>query len=143
MRHAGPVQDRCPAARLARPHAGRRGRVPGRSGYRPEQRPLPRRPVHVGPPARRSRTPGGATTAQWAHLHGRCLVRSARRQTYGTQYRLYCGHLEMCPVADPADLDQRRASVGLSPHHDRLALLNRRHITVQELTVVTQERAAA
>jgi hypothetical protein len=85
---------------------------------------------------------GDATAAQWAHLHDWWLVRSGRPQTYGTQHRLYDGQLEMCPVADPEDLDQRRARVGPS-HHDQLAFLNRRHITVQELTAVTQERAAA
>ncbi|MGC5000712.1 DUF6624 domain-containing protein [Streptomyces sp. DT195] len=86
---------------------------------------------------------GDATTAQWAHLHDRCLVRGCRPQTYGTQYWMYDGQLEMCPVVDPEDLDQQRASVGLPPHHDRLSLLNHRHITVRDLTAVTQERSAA
>ncbi|MFD5786836.1 DUF6624 domain-containing protein [Streptomyces sp. NPDC127037] len=86
---------------------------------------------------------GDATTAQWAHLHDRCLVRSGRPQTYGTQYRLYDGQLEMCPVADPEDLDQQRASVGLPPHRDQFVLLERRHVAAGELASVTRERSAA
>ncbi|MFJ5819335.1 DUF6624 domain-containing protein [Streptomyces sp. NPDC093108] len=86
---------------------------------------------------------GDATTAQWAHLHDRCLVRSGRPQTYGTQYRWYDGQLEMCPVADPEDLDQQQASVGLAPHHDQLVLLERRHIAAGGLASVEQGRSAA
>ncbi|MGW2492784.1 DUF6624 domain-containing protein [Streptomyces sp. NPDC001606] len=86
---------------------------------------------------------GDATTAQWAHLHDRCLVRSGQPQRYGTQYRWYDGQLEMCPVADPEGLGQQRASVGLPPHHDQLVLLERRHIDAGELASVTQVRPAA
>ncbi|MFI2415105.1 DUF6624 domain-containing protein [Streptomyces sp. NPDC018947] len=86
---------------------------------------------------------GDATTAKWAHLHDRCLVRSGRPQTYGTQYWLRDGQLEMYPVADPEGLDQQRASVGLPPHHDRFVLLERRHVAAGELASVTRERSAA
>ncbi|WP_440580965.1 DUF6624 domain-containing protein [Streptomyces sp. PT19] len=86
---------------------------------------------------------GGATTAQWAHLQDRCLVRSGRPKTCGTQYRLYYGQLEMCPVADPEGLDRHRVNVGLPPHHDRLALLEHRHVTAGRPASVTQERPAA
>ncbi|WP_331731506.1 DUF6624 domain-containing protein [Streptomyces sp. NBC_00073] len=86
---------------------------------------------------------GDATTAQWAHLHDRCLVRSGRPQRYGTQYQLRDGQLEMCTVVDPEDLDQQRANAGLPPHRDRLVLLEHRHGAVRELATVTQERSAA
>ncbi|MFE1190014.1 DUF6624 domain-containing protein [[Kitasatospora] papulosa] len=72
---------------------------------------------------------GDATTAQWAHLHDRCLVRSGRPQRYGTQYWLRDGQLEMYPVSDLAGLDQQRASVGLPPRHDQAVLLKQHHLT--------------
>ncbi|MFE8941096.1 DUF6624 domain-containing protein [Streptomyces sp. NPDC007872] len=85
---------------------------------------------------------GDATTAQWAHLHDRCLACSGRPQTYGTQYRLHDGRLEMCPVADPESLDQRRVSVGLPLRKDQLAVLKRRHGSVAVLAVSVNGRAS-
>lgn len=64
---------------------------------------------------------GDATTAQWARLYDRCLVRSGQPQQYGTQYRLHEGQIEMCPVTDPEALDTLRARAGLPPHQDRRA----------------------
>ncbi|MGW3387402.1 DUF6624 domain-containing protein [Streptomyces cinereoruber] len=85
---------------------------------------------------------GDATTAQWAHLHDRCLVRSGRPQRYGTQYRWYDGRLEMCPVADPGGLDQRRVSVGLPLRGDQLAVLRSRHGWVAALAVSANGKAS-
>ncbi|MFE0778035.1 DUF6624 domain-containing protein [Streptomyces sp. NPDC058861] len=85
---------------------------------------------------------GDATTAQWAHLHDRCLVRSGRPQTYGTQYRWYDGQLEMCPVIDPGGLDQRRVSVGLPLRKDQLVALRSRHESVAALAVSASGRAS-
>ncbi|MGW8762887.1 DUF6624 domain-containing protein [Streptomyces sp. NPDC055815] len=86
---------------------------------------------------------GDATTAQWAHLYDRCLVRSGQPQQYGTQYRLHDGQIEMCPVAEPEALDTRRARVGLPPHHDRRAALERRHLLPDAPTVVLSSSRAA
>ncbi|MGW3930874.1 DUF6624 domain-containing protein [Streptomyces microflavus] len=70
---------------------------------------------------------GDATSAQWAHLHDRCLVHSGP-QEYGTQYRLHDGRIEPHPVVDPGGLDKRRADVGLPPQHEAAALLEWRHL---------------
>lgn len=87
---------------------------------------------------------GDATSAQWAHLHDRCLVRSGQPQRYGTQYRLRDGQqLEMYPVVSLEDLDQQRASVGLPSRRERLDLLNHRHVPARVLTAAEQKRPAA
>ncbi|MFF6772697.1 DUF6624 domain-containing protein [Streptomyces sp. NPDC012637] len=86
---------------------------------------------------------GDATTAQWARLYDRCLVRSGQPQQYGTQYQLHDEQIEMCPVADPEALDTRRAHVGLPPHHDRRAALERRHCLPDAPTVVLSSSRAA
>ncbi|MEV7465371.1 DUF6624 domain-containing protein [Streptomyces kronopolitis] len=93
---------------------------------------------------------GDATTAQWAHLHDRCLVHS-RPQEYGTQYWLRDGRIELHPVADPGGLDKRRADVGLPPHREQAALLEQHHLPAPGLAAtasvgkapVTNERPAA
>ncbi|MEU6349896.1 DUF6624 domain-containing protein [Streptomyces sp. NPDC047072] len=93
---------------------------------------------------------GDATTAQWAHLHDRCLVPS-RPQEYGTQYWLRDGRIELHPVAAPEGLDKRRADVGLPPLREQAALLERHHLTDPHRAAaasigpapVTSERPAA
>lgn len=93
---------------------------------------------------------GDATTAQWAHLHDRCLVPS-RPQEYGTQYWLRDGRIELHPVTDPDGLDKRRADVGLPPQRDQAALLEQHHLADPGLTApasigpapATSERPAA
>jgi hypothetical protein len=73
-------------------------------------------------------TQGEATWAQWAHLYDRCLAREGHRQIYGTQFRyLGEGHLELFPVEDGADLDERRRTVGLAPWAERSARLRLHH----------------
>ncbi|MFB7781427.1 DUF6624 domain-containing protein [Streptomyces vinaceus] len=86
---------------------------------------------------------GEATTAQWAHLHDRCLVGSGRSQQFGTQYWLREGRLEMCPVADPQGLGKRRADVGLPPREELIARLERRHLPRHGAGDVTSERSVA
>ncbi|WP_327258146.1 DUF6624 domain-containing protein [Streptomyces sp. NBC_01244] len=86
---------------------------------------------------------GEATSAQWAHLHDRCLVRSGRAQQFGTQYWLREGRLEMYPVADPESLGKRRADVSLPPRGDLIALLERRHVPHNGTGDVTNERSVA
>jgi len=56
-----------------------------------------------------------ALIQHWAHLHDRTLVNSGRPQEFGTQQVLTATGVELCPVRAPDSLDQRRASVGLSP----------------------------
>ncbi|MFF1712237.1 DUF6624 domain-containing protein [Streptomyces sp. NPDC058268] len=71
---------------------------------------------------------GEATPAQWAHLHDRCLVNAGRDQDYGTQYWYWPdGRLELHRVADPGNLDTRRAKVGLPPFKETAERLRRHH----------------
>ncbi|MDT0430360.1 DUF6624 domain-containing protein [Streptomyces salyersiae] len=58
---------------------------------------------------------GDARVQHWAHLYDRTLVNSGRPQEFGTQQVLTASGVELCPVRAPDSLDQRRASVGLSP----------------------------
>ncbi|UUS34018.1 hypothetical protein NRO40_26450 [Streptomyces changanensis] len=86
---------------------------------------------------------GDATTAQWARLYDRCLVKSGQPQKYGTQYRLHDGQIEMCPVDAPEALDTLRARAGLPPHQDRRAALERRHLLPDPPTVLLRGSRAA
>jgi hypothetical protein len=71
---------------------------------------------------------GEATWAQWAHLYDRCLAGEGHRQVYGTQYRyLGEGRLELFPVEDRADLDERRRAVGLAPLAEQAMRLRLHH----------------
>lgn len=78
---------------------------------------------------------GDATSAQLAHLHDRCLVNSGQLQVYGTQhwYRPD-GLLEPHPIADPAQLDARRASAGLPPYAEQARRLRERHGPIASLS---------
>ncbi|MGG2461702.1 DUF6624 domain-containing protein [Streptomyces sp. RGM 3693] len=68
---------------------------------------------------------GEATRQQLALLTDRVLMRQGKPQLYGTQYRdLRDGHgYQLWEVADPEDLDARRATVGLGPHSAYAAAL--------------------
>jgi hypothetical protein len=71
---------------------------------------------------------GNATWAQWAHLYDRCLASEGNRQIYGAQYR-YVGDglLELVPVEDHDDLDERRRAIGLAPLAEQAARLRLHH----------------
>ncbi|MEV8033593.1 DUF6624 domain-containing protein [Streptomyces sp. NPDC086182] len=71
---------------------------------------------------------GDATSAQLAHLHDRYLVNTGQLQLYGTQhwYRPD-GLLQPHPIADPAQLDTRRARAGLPPYAEKTSRLRERH----------------
>ncbi|OAR21983.1 hypothetical protein A8W25_30410 [Streptomyces sp. ERV7] len=56
----------------------------------------------------RRRVPGGGGSLA---AHGN----SGQEQTYGTQYTTVEGTFGPYPVADPDDLDERRARAGLQP----------------------------
>lgn len=58
---------------------------------------------------------GDARIQHWAHLYDRTLDNSGRPQEYGTQQVFTATGFELCPLRAPDSLDQRRASVGLSP----------------------------
>jgi hypothetical protein len=78
---------------------------------------------------------GDATSAQLAHLHDRCLVNAGQAQVYGTQhwYRPD-GLLEPHPIADPAQLDTRRAGAGLPPYAELARRLRERHGPIASLS---------
>lgn len=56
-----------------------------------------------------------ARIQHWAHLYDRTLVNYGRLQEFGTQQFITATGVELCPVHSPDSLDQRRASVGLTP----------------------------
>jgi hypothetical protein len=58
---------------------------------------------------------GEATIVQQAYLTDRVLLHEGKPQEYGTQAIMRAGRLEPQKLRDPDHVDQRRASVGLSP----------------------------
>ena len=78
---------------------------------------------------------GDATSAQLAHLHDRCLVNAGQAQVYGTQhwYRP-TGLLQPHPIADPAQLETRRAGMGLPPYAEQARRLRERHGPIASLS---------
>ncbi|MEV7157070.1 DUF6624 domain-containing protein [Streptomyces misionensis] len=60
---------------------------------------------------------------QEAHLQDRTLIMGAQAQEWGTQYRITPTGVHRCPVQEPAELDTRRASVGLPPSATAMAAL--------------------
>jgi hypothetical protein len=68
-------------------------------------------------------TRGDASPADLAYLEDRVLTHRGEPQLYGTQYLERDGVLELCPVRDPAGLDERRAALGLAPEADNRARL--------------------
>jgi hypothetical protein len=81
---------------------------------------------------------GDATSAQLAHLHDRCLVNAGQPQVFGTQhrYRPY-GLLQPHPIADPSQLDIRRARAGLPPYAEQARRLRERHGPIASLSATT------
>ncbi|MFI2791085.1 DUF6624 domain-containing protein [Kitasatospora sp. NPDC018614] len=71
---------------------------------------------------------GDASSVQFAHLQDRCLVGAGQVQLYGTQHWYHPdGRLEPHPIADPGQLDTRRARVGLPPYAQEARRLRDRH----------------
>jgi len=61
----------------------------------------------------------GIRKADYAHLWDRVAINAGREQRYGTQPIWECsddGGLELEPVEDPEQLDQRRAALDMKPH---------------------------
>ncbi|MDJ0466059.1 DUF6624 domain-containing protein [Streptomyces sp. H27-C3] len=88
---------------------------------------------------------GDARIQHWAHLYDRTLANSGRPQEFGTQRILTATGVELCLVRAPDSLDQRRASVGLSPIAVALETVRRRlaqdHQADDSSTVVLAEVA--
>ncbi|MER7688163.1 DUF6624 domain-containing protein [Streptomyces sp. NPDC097610] len=79
---------------------------------------------------------GEATSAQLAHLHDRCLANAGQPQLYGTQHWYRAdGELEPHRIADPAQLDTRRASFGLPPYAEQARRLRERHGPLGSLSI--------
>jgi hypothetical protein len=68
-------------------------------------------------------TRGDASPADLAYLRDRVLTHRGEPQIYGTQYLERDGVLKLCPVRDPAGLDERRAALGLEPEAENRARL--------------------
>jgi len=58
---------------------------------------------------------GDANMMDAAYLSDRIAVFEGRPQLYGTQFDWFDGALSPSPLADPDDVEHRRASVGLPP----------------------------
>lgn len=58
---------------------------------------------------------GEAEAKDLAYLFDRVRVAEGQPQRYGTQFTITNGQLEPAPLEDPANVDERRASVGLMP----------------------------
>lgn len=60
--------------------------------------------------------------ARWAMLDDRIAVFEGREQTWGTQFDWdEAGEMNPLPIADPANVDARRAEVGLPPLDQAIA----------------------
>jgi hypothetical protein len=68
-------------------------------------------------------TRGDASPVDLAYLEDRVLTHQGEPQLYGTQYLERDGVLDLCPVRDPAGLDERRAALGLPPETENRARL--------------------
>jgi hypothetical protein len=61
---------------------------------------------------------GEASGRELAYLTDRVLVGEGQKQLYGTQFRQADGKMEPSPIEDEANVDKRRAEVGLEPLAD-------------------------
>lgn len=66
---------------------------------------------------------GDANMMDAAYLSDRIAVFEGRPQLYGTQFDWFDGALSPSPLADPDDVERRRASVGLPPLAEATASL--------------------
>lgn len=58
---------------------------------------------------------GDATADQIAYLTDRILLAEGKPQVYGTQFRTVMGRPQPHPIENEAEVDQRRAAIGLEP----------------------------
>lgn len=66
---------------------------------------------------------GEVKGSRYALLIDRVMVRKGKDQIYGSQTECKHGHIELFPVADEAELDTRRAKLGLPPIADYRSLI--------------------
>ena len=77
---------------------------------------------------------GDASPVDLAYLLDRVLMHRGEPQVHGTQYQVRDGVLELWPVRDPSELDQRRAALGLEPEAaNRARLLAAEGLDVEHL----------
>ena len=69
---------------------------------------------------------GEASVTDQAYLEDRVRLHEGQLQRYGTQFIHDEQGLRPQPIEDPANLDQRRAEVGLGPFAEYEALMHRR-----------------
>ena len=76
----------------------------------------------------------------WAYLYDRVKINYNDLQVYGTQTMLNADSTSYIikPTANIIDLDKRRASVGLPPIAEYIALMNKRYFGNIKKTVVTE-----
>lgn len=73
-----------------------------------------------------------AQAAHLAMLYDRVLIRQGKSQLYGSQHEVDCdGKVRPLPIADPAQVDQRRKEVGLEALCERTKLLQDEHDRLQ------------
>lgn len=67
---------------------------------------------------------GEASPKHLAYLTDRVLLAEGRPQRYGTQFEFRKGRFEPRPLEDPADVDGRRAALGLDTLEDNRRRMN-------------------
>ncbi|MFD9789604.1 DUF6624 domain-containing protein [Streptomyces sp. NPDC059070] len=82
---------------------------------------------HALPLLRDAVAQGEAEPWHLAYLTDRCLFYQGEPQLYGTQYVKDEQGLRLAPVADPGNLDTRRAEVGLGPHAEHDAQMRQQY----------------
>lgn len=70
---------------------------------------------------------GEANKTDWAYLTDRILVLDNKRQIYGTQVKISGQKVEPLPVQDPANLEKRRAELGMPPMSEYLERVKAQH----------------
>lgn len=70
---------------------------------------------------------GEASASNFAYLVDRVRVHEGRPQVYGTQLQTTNGELTAGEIEDEAQVDERRAHVGLGPLREYVAMVKRLH----------------
>jgi len=78
------------------------------------------------PPVRRSYESGKLSAWNYALLQDRVLVREGKPQMYGMSLNHWAGEAPVLdPIEDDANVDKRRAKIGLPPLHEYLEFMKR------------------
>lgn len=87
---------------------------------------------------------GEANALDAAYLSDRIAVFEGREQVFGTQFDWDTeGLLSPAPISDPADVDERRASVGLPPLADAIAHIRARAAAEGDTAPTDRQRRQA